>query len=317
MTSLRRRVLGLLAVAWLAAGLYGVTSYAHNYQVYRGYDPPRDPTGIARGQLLTVKFRSRALRAPRSFLVYLPPGYAAQAAGGRRFPVFYLLHGAPGWPRQFLDVANGAVDLDVGIARGQLRPMLLVMPNGRDGSYRSDTEWADTPHGRFESLVLETVHEVDLRFATLRDRSARAIGGNSEGAYGAMNIALRHLDTFSIADSWSGYFRQRRAGAFARASAAQLAANSPADYVSGLGVQLRGRPLHASLYAGTADRERGKSAAFAQQLAAAGADVRYSEYPGRHSWRLWRDELPAQLRYVDGWFSGSEPAAQAVGRAAP
>lgn len=313
----RRAVAALLALAWLAAGLYGVTSYAHNYEVYRGYDPPRDPAGIPRGQLVTVSFHSRALRARRTFLVYLPPGYAAAAATGRRFPAFYLLHGAPGWPRQFVDIANGAVDLDVGIARGELRPMLLVMPDGRDGSYRSDTEWANTRHGRYESLVLETVRQVDARFAALRDRSDRAIGGNSEGAYGAVNIALRHLGTFGIADSWSGYFRQKRTGPFARASAAELAANSPGEYVDGLRPQLHRYPFHASLYVGLADRERGRSTAFADLLARAGADVSYAEYPGRHSWRLWRDEMPAQLRYVDRRFGMRETAGQAISSAAP
>ncbi|MDQ6750854.1 MAG: alpha/beta hydrolase-fold protein [Actinomycetota bacterium] len=313
--NLRRLSITGLFIAWLVGGLYGAVSYGHDYYVYRGFDPPHDPAGVAAGHSVTARLYSRALHQRRSYLVYLPPGYDAAAAHGHRFPVLYLLHGAPGWPRQFLDIARAGVQLDVLVARHQIRPMVLVMPDGRNGSFRSDTEWADTLRGRYESLVLETVHAVDRRFATRRGRQFRAIAGNSEGAYGAVNVALRHLDTFSIVGLWSGYFQQHRKGPFARAPTAQVAANSPADYVGALAPRLRRHSFHAYLFSGLVDPDRLLSAAFSERLRAAGVDVRYLEYPGRHSWRLWRDETPSTLRYADQWFGGD--VGQSVYRVAP
>ena len=178
-------------------------------------------------------------------------------------------------------MANAGVDLDVAVARARIRPFLIVMVDGRDGSYRSDTEWADTPHGRYESLVLDTVHAVDARWPTLRDRADRAIGGNSEGAFGAMNVALHHLETFSTVESWSGYFRADRGGAFSHTTAAYRRAYSPADYVASIRHRVRRLGLHAFLYVGMADGDRGLSTDFAARLRAAGADVRYTELPGR------------------------------------
>ncbi len=311
----RRLGVTALVLAWLLAGLYGAASYGHDYYVYRGFDPPRDPPGTPAGRDVTMPLYSRALHQRRSYLVYLPAGYDAAAARGRRYPVLYLLHGAPGWPRQFLDIARAGVALDVLVARHQIRPMLLVMPDGRNGSYRSDTEWADTARGRYESLALETVRAVDRRFATKRGREFRAIAGNSEGAYGAVNLALRHLARFSLVGSWSGYVEQRRKGPFAHAAAAQLAANSPGGYVAARAPELRRRPFHAYVYAGLVDPDRPKSTIFAERLRAAGGDVRYLEYPGRHSWRLWRDETPSTLRYADQWFGGD--VGRAVRGAAP
>ena len=299
MTAARRWILAAVVLAWLGIGLYGVASYGHNYYVYRGYDPPHDPAHVAGGRLVTAPFYSPALHARRSYLIYLPPGYSPAS----HYPVLYLLHGAPGWPRQFIDVANLGVDLDVAIAQGRLRPFLLVMVDGRDGSYRSDTEWADTPHGRYESVVLDTVRAVDARWPTLPDRADRAVGGNSEGAFGAMNVALHHLDVFGTVESWSGYFRAGADGPFAHTGAALRLAYSPADYVRALSRRLHRLPLHAFLYVGRADADRGQSTTFAAQLHAAGATVRYSEYPGRHSWRLWRDTAPAALAFAGGWFS--------------
>jgi enterochelin esterase-like enzyme len=290
----RRLLVGAAVLAWLVAGLYGVASYGHNYYVYRGYDPPHDPPHVSGGRLVTGHFYSQALDARRSYLAYLPPGYSPQA----RYPVLYFLHGTPGFPRQFVDVANVGVDLDVAIAHGALRPFLLVMVDGRNGSYRSDTEWT----GRYERLVLETVHAVDARWPTLRDRADRAVTGNSEGAFGAMNVALHHLDTFGTVESWSGYFRAPRSGPFAHAGAARLRASSPADYVTSLAGRLRRLPLHAFLYVGMADADRGLSTSFARQLHAVGVRVRYTEYPGRHSWRLWRDTAPVVLAFAGRWF---------------
>jgi S-formylglutathione hydrolase FrmB len=150
--------------------------------------------------------------------------------------------------------------------------------------------------------VLDTVRAVDARWPTLPNRADRAIAGNSEGAFGAMNLALHHLDSFSIVESWSGYFRANRGGAFSHTTAAQRRADSPADYVLALARRLRRLPLHAFLYVGLADSDRGLSTSFAGQLRAAGAELRYAELPGRHSWRLCRDEMPASLAFAGRWF---------------
>jgi hypothetical protein len=50
------------------------------------------------------------------------------------------------------------------IAQGRVPPMILVFPDGRiDGRIDSDSEWANTPSGRFESYIVDVVHDVDHR----------------------------------------------------------------------------------------------------------------------------------------------------------
>ncbi|MDX6668551.1 MAG: hypothetical protein QOK04_1931 [Solirubrobacteraceae bacterium] len=298
-----RRVAVAVGLAWLIVGLFGAFSYAHDYYVYRGFTPPHDPPHIARGSAVDVSFRSRSLGGKQGYVVYLPAGYASAAARGLRFPVLYLLHGSPGWPRQFLDIARVGMLQDELLDKGQLRPFLIVMPDGRDGSYMSDTEWADTRHGRYASFVLDVVHAVDARWPTIARRGARVLAGNSEGAFGAMNIALRHLDTFGVVESWSGYYKAGRGGVFRRVSPALRQANSPLAYVAGLAPQLRRRPLHAFVYTGDNDEHPGQSIAFAQDLAAAGGDVTFGKFRGRHDWLLWRQQTPRMLRFADRWLS--------------
>jgi enterochelin esterase-like enzyme len=287
-----------IALAWVFAGSFGVWSYAHDYYLYRGFGPPRDPPGIDHGSLRSVRFRSAALGAVRTYDVYVPPGYAAAAAHGRRFGVLYLLHGAPGQPLLFVNAGALGVAVDTLVTRRAIRPFLVVMPDGRDGSFASDTEWADTRHGRYESFVLDVVRAVDGRWATVADRAHRVIAGNSEGAYAAANLALRHPATFGAFEGWSGYYRQTRAGVFKGASAAQLRANSPIDLARTRRAELARLPLHAYLYGGADDPATADLRPLGRTLRAAGATVTEQLLPGRHDWRLWRAQTPAMVRWA-------------------
>jgi enterochelin esterase-like enzyme len=295
---MKRRLVAAFVAAWLLLGGYGVWSYAHDYYVYRGFGPPQRPPGVAAGALQRVTFDSPALGAPRSYDIYLPPGYEAGVAHGQRFGVLYLLHGSPGWPRLFLDAGAMGVALDTLVAHHGVRPFLVVMPDGRDGSFKSDTEWADTAHGRYESFVLDVVHAVDRRWPTIADRAHRVLAGNSEGAYAAANLTLRHLSTFGAFESWSGYYQQTATGVFKHASAAQLAANSPIDVARSLRTAIVRQPLNADLYGGAQDPDTRQLGPFAAALRSGGASVSVNVLPGRHDWRLWRGQTPAMLRWA-------------------
>jgi enterochelin esterase-like enzyme len=259
---------------------------------------------VAPGRLVHESFWSPALGQKRSYLVYTPPGYAAQAARGRRFPVLYLLHGSPGTPKQFINIARVGIGLDQGLANHTLRPFLIAMPSGSNGTFRSETEWADTPHGRYESLVREVVRSVDSRFATRRGRRFRAIGGNSEGGYAAVNLTLRNPRLFSIGESWSGYLWQNHKGAFAGATEASVRANDPQRYAPLLRAQLRRYPVHFFIYKGTREPSVVKVRArkVAGELSRAGAHVTFAIYKGGHDWKIWRDQTPRMLAYANRWF---------------
>ena len=300
---MRWRLALLLCAAFLATGIYGAWAYVHNYQVYRGFPPPSDPKGVPSGTLVQEGFQSPALGRRDSYLVYEPPGYQRLAAAGYRFPVLYLLHGTVSNALHYVDVGRVGVTLDELLAAHRTRPFLIVMPESTDGSFVDDTEWANTPHGRYESEVMTIVHQVDAHFPTIANRSGRAIAGLSMGGYGALNIGLHHLDAFSVIGSWSGYFRQERSGPFASASPATLRFNSPAAYAPSIATSLRRLPLHVFVYGGRQDRLTRYQSGFAQELRGFGVGVRTAQPPGEHDWALWRAEMPVALRYAGHWLS--------------
>jgi enterochelin esterase-like enzyme len=280
----------VLAVALaLAAGLFGAYRYWESYYQHRGFNPVVLRSGARTGHRELVWFYSPALHRRADYLVYLPPGYDPAR---RRYPTYYLLHGSPGRPEVFTGIGSMGTRLDNLISLGRVRPMILVFPDGRiDGDTYSDSEWANTRSGQIESYVVEVVHDVDRRFATLPERSQRVIGGFSAGAYGATNVALHHLSLFGNLQSWSGYYRQTRTGVFAHATPRQLAANSPLDYVGGLGQRMVLDPLRAFLFVGRDDDASPQEKPMAAALAAAGAEVSYALYHGGHDWQLWHAHL--------------------------
>jgi putative tributyrin esterase len=294
-----------LAVAWLAAGLVAAYGYVHRYALYRGFPAPVTPAGVARGTVSDVHFDSAALHGTHRYVVYLPPGYARAAARGRRFPVLYLLHGDPGRPEIFIRAGALAVQEDVLLARRRIRPMIVVMPAGRTGLFAgTGTEWADAQAGSWEDYVLDVVRDVDGRFATVRDRQGRGIGGLSEGGFAALNITLHHLADFSVAESWSGYFNQHRSGPFSHEPAAVIRANSPERYAPSLAPAIRRLGYRAWIYQGKLD---GNAPAHIQDMSAKlqadGAEVRYGFFPGGHDWGLWRAQLPRMLIAASRWFA--------------
>ena len=298
-----RLAAGLVACAWLAAGLLAAFHYVQSYVVYRGFSVPRTPAGIAQGKLDTVAFRSPAIGRSSRYLVYLPPGYRQAAARGRRFPVLYLLHGYPGKMPVFVNVDAVHVRANVLIAQHKLPPVILVMPGGKSGVLGADTEWANTPSGRWMDYVIDVVHDVDHRFATLADRRHRGIAGDSEGAFGAVNIALHHLGLFSVLESWGGYFTETPTGVFAGASAATLRANSPASYIGSLAPEIRRLGLRAWLFQGRTDsQDPAQVRDFSVALHNAGADVRLGFFPGGHDWGLFRAQTPRMLAAAGSWF---------------
>ena len=63
----------------------------------------------------------------RRLTIYTPAGYETS---GKRYPVFYLLHGAGGDEEAWIALGRTSQILDNLIAQGKAKPMIVVMTNG-------------------------------------------------------------------------------------------------------------------------------------------------------------------------------------------
>jgi enterochelin esterase-like enzyme len=287
---------GLLAL-FLTVGAIGLVRYLRGYWLYRGFPPPADPAFVtAKGTAERISVVSPALGGrSQEVLVYLPPGYASHPH--RRYPVFYLLHGIPGVPNAFLLTVRAGVVEDVLTAQHAARPMILVMPMGSTGQF-TDKEWVNgiRRHENWSTFVWrDVVRAIDARYRTIRSGAGRAIGGLSEGGYGAINIALQHPREFRVVESWSGYQLADPVPAIFGHNRALIARNSPLLQLRHDAAALRRAHDYFWFYSGSADPLRTQNAQFARLLGTLGIAHRYREVPGGHNWALWRDQAARSL----------------------
>jgi enterochelin esterase-like enzyme len=184
--------------------------------------------------LISVKLPFTA-NEERRVLIYLPKGYSA-GDKGLRYPTLYLLHGSPGMEEDWLRLGKAKESLDAAIDRKVIPPVIAVFPNG-NGGFQDDSEYINSPDGRQPNedfLVHTLVSWIDRKYPTRADSRYRAVGGLSEGGYGAVNLTLKHQDVFGYAIALSGYGTIDQNGASARViqgSAQAIHDNSPLLYV--------------------------------------------------------------------------------------
>jgi enterochelin esterase-like enzyme len=222
----------------------------------------------------STSYSSRALHGAGSFLVYLPPGYASTAA---HYPVIYLLHGDGQDDASFLRMGvQGA--LDRLIADHRIAPTIAVMIQGGPGA----NNWLNHGRSGYEAYVLEVQRLVDRMLPTIPERGARAIAGYSMGGYGAMHLALMHLDSFAVAESWLGFFD----GMDGRV-------RDDRSTISRLG-------LRTFVYGGASDAiaDPSENAPFAAALRAVGANAHSAVYPGEHDFETLEAHLESMLAFA-------------------
>src|SRR5262249_48596878 len=136
-------------------------------------------------------------------------------AGRQEYPVLYLLHGVLEDASAWTTAGRAHVILDNLIARGQARPMLVVMPLGyafpnvaRDlFKVLRDPATQRPRRAKFNAAVVdELIPQVERTYRVARDRDSRAIFGLSMGGVQALSIALNHPDRFGWVGSFSGAF---------------------------------------------------------------------------------------------------------------
>jgi hypothetical protein len=131
------------------------------------------------------------------------------------------------------------------------------------------------------------------------------------GGYASVNLLLRHLDVFSAAESWSGYFTQTRSGPYAKATPAEVRAASPRDYAPSLRAGLRHWPIRVLLDGGRHDPESRQIQPFVRELRGLGVTVQAVTFPGHHDWGFWRGNLGFGLQWAS-WTFNRPPGARGL-----
>ena len=159
---------------------------------------------IAHGKIDTISYASKTVGTTRKALVYTTPGFSKD----KKYPVLYLLHGIGGDEKEWLNGGTPQIILDNLFAEGKIKPMIVVLPNGRAMKDDRATGNIMAPDkvqafATFErDLLDDLIPFIEKTYPALTDRENRAIAGLSMGGGQSLNFGLGNLDKFA----WVGGF---------------------------------------------------------------------------------------------------------------
>lgn len=283
----RRVICGKVKASWKFLPLSAALALCAACGMSATTAPPARPGRTSPARLSDRSFASKALDGTDHFRIYLPRGYFSTHL---RYPVIYLLHGLPGDADSYKSSRLQSVGQ---AAQDSGRPAIVVSPQGaRKGD--ADPEWLDRGPGRNWATATadELVGYVDGHYRTIANRRGRAIIGLSAGGYGATIIGLQHPRTYSVIQSWSGYFRPTNPSGSAPLDLGSAEANQRANvhtYVSRIEwIYDHYRPTYFAFYVGDADPHFvPANEKLNHELLAAKVPHVYANYPGAHTSGFW------------------------------
>ena len=244
----------------------------------------QDTKDVPHGAVAELTYWSGTLGKFRRCHVYTPPGYES---GSRKYPVFYLLHGAFDSDDSWSTVGRAGFILDNLIAAGKAKPMVVVMPAGHTGPFGAR---GGSMTGEFEPDFLKDLMPlVEKRYRVLGDRKNRAIAGLSMGGAHTLNIGVPHLDRFA----YLGVFSSGIFGIVQRPGApAPQGPTFEQRHQAVLDDARLKKGLKLFWFAtGKDDFLVETSRKTVEMLRGHGFQVVYNETDGAHTWDKWREYL--------------------------
>ena len=241
---------------------------------------------VPHGSVSKVWYHSDVLDLDRGLTDYTPAGYETS---GKRYPVFYLLHGMGGDENAWSELGRTAQIMDNLIAQGKAKPMIVVMTNGNAALEAAPGESSlgftapsmnlpKTMEGSFETAFPEVVKFIDKTYRTQANKKGRAIAGLSMGGFHSMHISKQYPDMFNYV------------GLFSAAIMPGKDVKSPIydDLEGKLKTQFAKKPALYWIGIGTTDFLYKANEDYRKLLDEKGYKYTYYETGEGHIWKNWR-----------------------------
>lgn len=160
-------------------------------------------TVLAQSKIVTESIQSKYLGCEQKYNVYLPDGYDAC----KTYPVIYLLHGLWGNYSDWVKLGGMKIVTDELIGTGELRPVVIVMPNAGDEDVHTyQNGYFNVENWPYEDFFFqEFLPMVEKKFACGGSKGRRAVMGLSMGGGGSIAYAQRHPELFSSSYGMSAW----------------------------------------------------------------------------------------------------------------
>lgn len=245
----------------------------------------------------TVLTHSAAMARDIKAVVVKPSDYSVS----KKFPVLYLLHGFSG------NYSDWILKVPAITKLADEYQMVIVCPDGNFAGWYYDSPMSKD--WQYETYVgTELVNWVDKHYATIANRSGRAITGLSMGGHGAMYIAFKHQDTFGAAGSMSGALDIRP---FPDAFGIEQVLGKYSQYperweknsVINMIYLLKPNSLAITFDCGYDDFLYQVNLAFHQELLMRKIPHDFTVRPGAHTWEYWGNSIVYQALFFSRYFN--------------
>jgi enterochelin esterase-like enzyme len=200
-----------------------------------------------------------------------------------------MLHGRGGNRENWVEY--GLIEVaDQQISTGNIRPMIIVLPQGESGYWTNHT--ADGP--RWGDYVYDIVDFVDISYRTIPSTRARAIGGLSMGGWGALLHGFTRPDVFSVVGAHSPAFRPDDGSIGFLGRGEEYKKKNPMDLSL---VQPNLGSLQIWVDTGDQDPWVDRAKLFHSQLLSRGINHVWLVYPGSHETWFWHEHSLDYIRF--------------------
>ncbi len=235
---------------------------------------------IPHGEIRIKKYLSKALGGWREMYVYTPPGYDKST---EKYPVLYLLHGGGEDQRGWATQGKTDLILDNLIAEGKAKPMVIVMLDGNVGATGGIAGFNENVLKTFENeLKNATIPFVESNFRVQTDAKNRALAGLSMGGLQTLYAGIRNSELFSSLGVFSsGWFANNTALTTPQYEFMKNNADKINSNIKNLWISMGGQE----------DIAFNNCKIMRAKFDELGVKYTYSEYPGGHTWPVWRHDL--------------------------
>ena len=235
---------------------------------------------VPHGEIRIKKYLSKALGGWREMYVYTPPGYDQST---EKYPVMYLLHGGGEDQRGWATQGKTDLILDNLIAEGKAKPMIIVMLDGNVGGTGGIAGFNENVLKTFENeLKNAAIPFVESNFRVRTDSKNRALAGLSMGGMQTLYAGIRNNDLFSSLGVFSsGWFANNTALTAPQYEFMKNNADKINSNIKNLWISMGGQE----------DIAFNNCKIMRAKFDELGVKYAYSEYPGGHTWPVWRHDL--------------------------
>ncbi|RXK61565.1 esterase [Lacibacter luteus] len=235
---------------------------------------------VPHGDIRIKKYYSAVTRSWRQCYIYTPPGYDANTT--IKYPVLYLLHGGGEDERGWATQGKTDIILDNLIAEQRAKPMIIVMMDG-NVSAGGPGGFGEQALRVFENELKQTlIPFIEKNYRVATDANNRALAGLSMGGLQTLHAGVRNTDLFSYLGVFSSGWWSNQ----------PVLSNPQYEYMKTNATTINNNVKQFWIaMGGKEDIAYNNCKIMLAKFDELNIKYKYSEYPGGHTWPVWRNNI--------------------------